>query len=616
MRDRHRASEPDGAHEQGKPQRPLPGGAALASNRALARVLRGAEGAGEGSDVISERLRARIDAERGSGTAPPSRTREEMEEAFYHDFADVQVHHGAAATTLAEGLSAHAFTVGRDIFFAGDAKSEAEPAGHALLVHELAHVIQQGRVDHTPSRVSRPTDPSEQQAHAAVHAVRARSDAAADTGRPPNVGSPSVQRTPDNDSEIHGEVEVTYGPLTYPDEEQPTSDRPPVRFDPELAEAEAAAKDGIAAGGLALKTLKDLSDDQLAEAERQLAELAAESDIPAEELAFLTRRGLRQGVSDALGLLGNVMDAARLGELDEQLREGSSNDLVVATGVAGSALGIVAACLTVIAAAAGAAQGAVTGSVSAVSGALAALRHRGVQLSGRLLGGAAAALGVAHGAYTIVTGSSDEEAIAGAISFGTGVAGLSGTVTGTWASALTGGLWGLAIGGYFAVAAHTLKNIPAVYTAFPGLRLHQRLEGHYAERGEEVAEHATWVHEALVPWQEWLASGGPRLDRDAHQRLVWAGRHLAYSLHQLLSPGPGVVDAAVHDYLVDAAGGPDAIPTTEDVQELQWGIFNTASTMLASARDALAALEQLFYDPELRSEIAGAAAETVREDRR
>ncbi|MGR3623466.1 eCIS core domain-containing protein [Pseudophaeobacter sp.] len=55
--------------------------------------------------------------------------------------ARVQVHVGGNAKELCKELKAKAFTIGNDIYFAkpGDAKNTDR------LVHELAHVLQQGR---------------------------------------------------------------------------------------------------------------------------------------------------------------------------------------------------------------------------------------------------------------------------------------------------------------------------------------------------------------------------------------------------------------------------------------------------------------------------------------
>src|SRR5579859_71836 len=76
---------------------------------------------------------------RSPGQPLDTATRAFMEPRFGRDFSSVRVHTDRAASQSAEEVHAHAYTVGRDIVFAGGQSSSNFP----LLAHELAHVTQQ-----------------------------------------------------------------------------------------------------------------------------------------------------------------------------------------------------------------------------------------------------------------------------------------------------------------------------------------------------------------------------------------------------------------------------------------------------------------------------------------
>lgn len=69
------------------------------------------------------------------------------------DFSRVRVHTGGLAARSAEAVSARAYTVGRDIVFAGGQYHPGSAAGRHLLAHELTHVVQQG--EESPRKVQR-----------------------------------------------------------------------------------------------------------------------------------------------------------------------------------------------------------------------------------------------------------------------------------------------------------------------------------------------------------------------------------------------------------------------------------------------------------------------------
>ena len=71
----------------------------------------------------------------------PKDVRDGLEKHFGAKLAKVRVHSGGNAKDICKELKAKAFTIGNDVYFMkpGDAKKPD------LLVHELAHVLQQGR---------------------------------------------------------------------------------------------------------------------------------------------------------------------------------------------------------------------------------------------------------------------------------------------------------------------------------------------------------------------------------------------------------------------------------------------------------------------------------------
>lgn len=71
-------------------------------------------------------------------------TRAFMEPRFGHDFSRVRVHADARAGQSARAVSALAYTVGRDIVFGIQQYAPFTSSGQRLMVHELAHTIQQG----------------------------------------------------------------------------------------------------------------------------------------------------------------------------------------------------------------------------------------------------------------------------------------------------------------------------------------------------------------------------------------------------------------------------------------------------------------------------------------
>ena len=70
-------------------------------------------------------------------------TRVVMETRFGRDFGSVRIHASGEAARTTRDFSAHAYTTGSHIAFAPGAYAPDSEGGHALLAHELAHVVQQ-----------------------------------------------------------------------------------------------------------------------------------------------------------------------------------------------------------------------------------------------------------------------------------------------------------------------------------------------------------------------------------------------------------------------------------------------------------------------------------------
>ena len=129
----------------------LPEDVLAAGNQSAGRLLEGepgepgtaglallaASGAGNAAAVRLQRSTA------GAGTALPPGLRESAERSFAADFSDVRVHRDPDAQAAARQVSAKAFTVGSDIYFAAGHYDPDSTGGRHLLGHELTHVTQQ-----------------------------------------------------------------------------------------------------------------------------------------------------------------------------------------------------------------------------------------------------------------------------------------------------------------------------------------------------------------------------------------------------------------------------------------------------------------------------------------
>lgn len=80
-----------------------------------------------------------------SGRSLDPKTREVMESRFRHDFSGVKIHTDDKAAESSRAMNATAYTVGQHIAFEAGRYDPNSRTGEHLLVHELAHVVQQSR---------------------------------------------------------------------------------------------------------------------------------------------------------------------------------------------------------------------------------------------------------------------------------------------------------------------------------------------------------------------------------------------------------------------------------------------------------------------------------------
>ncbi len=127
---------------------------------------------------------------RGGGRPLDDDVRTDMEGRFGEDFSGVRVHTDGQASESARSVSAHAYTVGNDIVFAGGRYDPGSTTGQRTIAHELTHVVQQrsGPVDGTPTgggiRLSDPADRFERAAEQSAERILAT---------PSTVNAPSAQ---------------------------------------------------------------------------------------------------------------------------------------------------------------------------------------------------------------------------------------------------------------------------------------------------------------------------------------------------------------------------------------------------------------------------------------
>lgn len=152
------------------------GFASAVGNQALNRVVARMRD-GEGilpSGVVHPDVESAIAAARGGGRPLDRDVGDRIAPALGDSLHDVRVHTGESAAALARAVSARAFTVGSDVFFAPGEYRPGTSDGNELIAHELAHVAQQrGAPAAGPLTVSQPGDALEREAEALARDVGA-----------------------------------------------------------------------------------------------------------------------------------------------------------------------------------------------------------------------------------------------------------------------------------------------------------------------------------------------------------------------------------------------------------------------------------------------------------
>jgi hypothetical protein len=155
---------------------PLENFASSVGNQAFGQIV-ARMGDGEGimsGGLVHPDVQQAIAAAKGGGTRLDRHLSDSLSASFGSSLDDVRVHTGDGAAALARAVSARAFTVGRDIFFADNEYRPGTPDGDALIRHEAAHAEQQKFAPTSgPLTVSTPGDAMEREAEAFARDVPA-----------------------------------------------------------------------------------------------------------------------------------------------------------------------------------------------------------------------------------------------------------------------------------------------------------------------------------------------------------------------------------------------------------------------------------------------------------
>ena len=172
MRERQREVRPDVRHEAEREQ-PDPAArvASAIGNHAFATLAR------DGAGILPDG-RAHPDVEstiartRGGGAGLDASTQARFAPHLGDSLGDVRVHTDSTADSLSRSVSARAFTVGSDLYFASGEYQPGSRGGDQLLAHELTHVVQQrGAPANGPLTVSKPGDALESEAESVSRGI-------------------------------------------------------------------------------------------------------------------------------------------------------------------------------------------------------------------------------------------------------------------------------------------------------------------------------------------------------------------------------------------------------------------------------------------------------------
>ena len=170
---------------QYKPLRPAKAGPPIRSNL-LQRAAIQPSARNMAPPIVQEALHS-------SGHPLDSATRAFMEPLFGHDFSRVRVHTDTKAAQSAQAVNALAYTVGRDMVFGAGQYAPGTAQGMRLLVHELAHTVQQQFRTPVPERLE--VGPAEDGYEKATREMAARTPVAQGRTLSPRP-FPALQRQP------------------------------------------------------------------------------------------------------------------------------------------------------------------------------------------------------------------------------------------------------------------------------------------------------------------------------------------------------------------------------------------------------------------------------------
>jgi len=109
------------------------------------RFLQAKAATGERPITTASRVPNLVQRALASGMPIPTVVRKKLEHRIQYDFSQVRIHSGRDAAAAAKQLGALAFTTGSDIVFGEGRFAPQTAEGGRLLVHELTHVVQQGK---------------------------------------------------------------------------------------------------------------------------------------------------------------------------------------------------------------------------------------------------------------------------------------------------------------------------------------------------------------------------------------------------------------------------------------------------------------------------------------
>lgn len=110
------------------------------AEEAVRRIMRGEEGVAR---ILTPTPAASFKISASTGWPLPEDVRAELDKGFGADLRAVRIHHDGYVDPAVKSEGARAFASGADIYFAAGNYDPSKDAGKELLIHEVAHVLQQ-----------------------------------------------------------------------------------------------------------------------------------------------------------------------------------------------------------------------------------------------------------------------------------------------------------------------------------------------------------------------------------------------------------------------------------------------------------------------------------------